>query len=187
MDQTLWKFKFLSSFHFFFFFAICIKFLLVKILLSAVLKSVNFIVSLFCTIFKYRVIITFLFLTSEHERLFEGHLSVNRSLMKISYQNNIFNNYFNNFSIFLANFNSFGNFKVCSKAPFSGISCHVQATHLTFNESHWLASAWCGFLLRGVFEQTFILVLMLMLMLLLTVIWIALYEKWYFVIFYSNG
>ena len=68
----------------FIFFAICITFLLVKILLSTVLKSVNFIVSLFCTIFKYRVTITFLFLTFEHERLFESHLSVNRSLMKIS-------------------------------------------------------------------------------------------------------
>ena len=44
-------------------FAICITFLSVKILLSTVLKSGNFIVSLFCTIFRYRMIITFLFLT----------------------------------------------------------------------------------------------------------------------------
>ena len=42
-------------------FAICITSLLVKILFSTVLKSANFIVSLFCTIFKYRMIITFLF------------------------------------------------------------------------------------------------------------------------------
>ena len=54
--------------------------------------------------------------------------------MKISYQN-IFNNDFNDFNVFLANFNSFGDFKVCSKAPFSDILCHVEATHLTFNES----------------------------------------------------
>ena len=55
--------------------------------------------------------------------------------MKISYQNNIFNNDFNNFNAFLANFNSFGDFKFCSKAPVSDILCHVEATHLTFNES----------------------------------------------------
>ena len=41
-------------------FAICITFLLVKILLSTVLKSTNFIVSLFGNIFRYRIIITFL-------------------------------------------------------------------------------------------------------------------------------
>ena len=55
--------------------------------------------------------------------------------MKISFQINIFNNNFNNFSAFLANFNSSGDFKVCSKAPFSYILCHVEATRLTFNES----------------------------------------------------
>ena len=42
------SFKFLSSFILF---AICATFLLVKIWLSAVLKSTNFIVTLFCTIF----------------------------------------------------------------------------------------------------------------------------------------
>ena len=42
-------------------FAICITFLLVKILLSTVLKSTNFIVSLFGNIFKYIIIIIFLF------------------------------------------------------------------------------------------------------------------------------
>ena len=52
-------------------FAICITFLSVKILRSTVLKSANFIVSLFCTIFKYRMIITFLFLTFDSDRLFE--------------------------------------------------------------------------------------------------------------------
>ena len=53
--------------HFILFF-ICITFLLVKILLSTVLKSVNLMVSLFGHIFKYRITITFLFLTLEHER-----------------------------------------------------------------------------------------------------------------------
>ena len=55
--------------------------------------------------------------------------------MKIFYQNNIFNNDFKNSNAFLAIFNSSGDFKVCSKAPFSDIFCHVEATHLTFNES----------------------------------------------------
>ena len=35
---------------------------------------------------------------------------------------------------FLAIFNSSGDFKVCSKAHFSDTLCHVEATHLTFNE-----------------------------------------------------
>ena len=34
------------------------------------------------------MIITILFLTFEHKRLFENHLAVNRSSMNISYQNN---------------------------------------------------------------------------------------------------
>ena len=55
--------------------------------------------------------------------------------MKISFQNNIFNNDFNNFSAFLTNFNSFSDFKVCSKAPLSDVLCHLEATQLTFNES----------------------------------------------------
>ena len=51
-------------------FAICITFLLVKILLSTLLKSVSLILSLFGTIFKCRIIITFLFLMFENEILF---------------------------------------------------------------------------------------------------------------------
>ena len=116
-------------------FAICITFLLVKILLSTVLKSINFIVSLFGHIFKYRVTITFLFVTFEHERIFENYLSVNRSFMKMSYLNNPYNNNFKNFNVFLTNFSSFSDFKVFSKAPFSDALCHVEATHLAFNES----------------------------------------------------
>ena len=72
----------------------------------------------------------------EHERIFENNLSVNRSFMKISYLNNLFNNNFKNFNIFLTNFSSFSDFKVFLKAPFSDALCHVEATHLTFNESH---------------------------------------------------
>ena len=119
----------------------------VKILLPTVLKSANFIVSLFCTIFKYRMITTFLFLTFEHEILFENPLFVNKLFMKISYLN-IFNNDFNNFNVFLANFNSLGDFKVCSKAPFSDILCHIEATHLTFNESQLI-----GFRMMQVFTE----------------------------------
>ena len=89
--------KSLSFLVHFIFLAICITFLLVKILLSTVLKSASFIVPLFCIIFKYRIIITFLFLTFENERLFESYLSVNRSLMKIYYRINIFNNDFKQF------------------------------------------------------------------------------------------
>ena len=125
--------------------------MLFKILLSTVVKSANFIVSLFGTIFKYRIIITFLFLTFEHERLFENYLSENRPFMKICYQNNIFNNDFNNSNLFLTNFNSFGDFKVCSKAPFSDILSHVEATHLTFNESQLT-----GFSMMQVFTEMYL-------------------------------
>ena len=129
-------------------FAICITFLLLEILLSTVLKSVNFIVSLFGHIFKYRITITFLFLTFEHERIFENYLSVNRSFMKISYLNNPFNNDFKNFNILLTNFSSFSDFKVFSKAPFIDALCHVEANHLTINESHLT-----GFSMMQVFTE----------------------------------
>ena len=45
------------------------------------------------------------------------------------------NNNFKNFNVFLTNFSSFSDFKVFSKAPFSDVLRHVEATHLTFNES----------------------------------------------------
>ena len=61
----------------------------------------------------------------------KNHLSVDTSFMKISYQNNIFNN----FNAFLVIFNSSGDFTVCPKAPFSDILCHVEVTHLTFYKS----------------------------------------------------
>ena len=119
-----------------------------KILLSRVLKSVNFIISLFGHIFKYRITITFLFLTLEHERIFENYLSVNRSFMKISSLNNPFNNDFKNFNVCLTNFSIFSDFKVFSKAPFSDALCHVEVTHLTFKKSHL-----SGFSMMQVFTE----------------------------------
>ena len=118
-------------------FIICITSLLVKTLFSTVLKSANFMVSLFCTIFKYRMIITFLFLTFEHERLFENQLSVNRSSMKISQRNNIFNNGFNNFNAIHCSKNevSFKDFfgkcdQICRKLR---IQSHLQKKSLREN------------------------------------------------------
>ena len=81
-------------------FAICITFLLVKILISTLLKSISLILSLFGTIFKYKIIITFLFLMFENEILFIRKLSVNRFFLKLSYQNNIFKSDFINFNTF---------------------------------------------------------------------------------------
>ena len=69
--------------------------------------------------------------------------------MKISYQNNIFNNDFNNFNAFVANFNSSGDFKVCSETPYSDILCHAEAAHLTFNESQLT-----GFSMMRVFTES---------------------------------
>ena len=71
----------------------------------------------------------------------KNHLSENRSFVKISYQNNILNNDFNNLwhliniKAFLVIFNSSNDLKFCSKAPFSDILCRVEAIHLTFNKS----------------------------------------------------
>ena len=116
-------------------FTICITSLLVKILFSIIRKSDNFIVSLFCTIFKYRMIITFLFLTLEHEKLFVNHFSVNRSSMEISYRNNIFNNSFNNVNAVLTIFNNSDDFKVWLTALFIEIVCCVEASQMTLNKS----------------------------------------------------
>ena len=105
-------------------FIICITSLLVKILFSTVLKSANFMVSLFCTMF-------------EHERLFENQLSVNRSSMKISQRNNIFNNGFNNFNAIHCSKNevSFKDFfgkcdQICRKLR---IQSHLQKKSLREN------------------------------------------------------
>ena len=68
--------------------------------------------------------------------------------MRISYLNNPFNNNSNNFNVFLTNFSSFSGFKVCSKAPFSDVLCHVEATHLTFSESQLT-----GFSMMQVFTE----------------------------------
>ena len=125
--------------------------MLVKILLSALLKSVNFTVLLSGHIFKNRITITFLFLTLEHERIFENYLSLNRSFMKISSLNNPFNNDFKHFNVFLTNFSLFSHFTVFSKAPFSDALCHAEATHLTFNES-WLS----GFRMMQVFTESYL-------------------------------
>ena len=58
------------------------------------------------------------------------------------------NNNFKNFNVFLTNFSSFSDFKVFSKAPFSDALCHVEATHLTFNESQL-----SGFSMMQVFTE----------------------------------
>ena len=58
------------------------------------------------------------------------------------------NNNFKNFNVFLTNFSSFSDFKVFSKAPFSDALCHVEATHLTFNESQLT-----GFSMMQVFTE----------------------------------
>ena len=67
--------------------------------------------------------------------------------MKISHLHPYKNN-FNNFNVFLTSFSSFIDFKVCSKAPFSDAVCHVEATHLTFNESQLT-----GFSMMQVFTE----------------------------------
>ena len=75
------------------------------------------------------MIITFLFLAFEYERLFENPLPVNRSSKKISYRNNILHNGFNNFNTFLTIFyNSSGDFMVCTIASFSEIFNENQLT-----------------------------------------------------------
>ena len=117
--------------------------MLVKILLSTEVKNVNFIVSLFWTIFKCRIIFTFLFLAFEHERFIENHFSVNRYSMKICYWNNIFNNGFNNFNTwFLWFVRVLLSVRPCVMwRPFIWNSVKIS----------WLASAWCSFLEKGTY------------------------------------
>ena len=68
--------------------------------------------------------------------------------MKISYRNNIINNGFNNFNTLLTIFNSLFDFNVCKTAPFSEILCHVEASHLQFNENQLT-----GFSMMWVFTE----------------------------------
>ena len=51
-------------------------------------------------IFIQGIIVNFLFEHLNMKYYFENHLSVNRSFMKISYKNNVFNNDFNNSNTF---------------------------------------------------------------------------------------
>ena len=68
--------------------------------------------------------------------------------MKIPYLNKPFNNDFKNLNVFSTNVSSFSDFKVFSKAPFSDALCHVEATHLAFNESRL-----SGFSMMQVFTE----------------------------------
>ena len=136
---------------------------------------------LFYTIFENRIIITFRSLAFEHERWFENNLSVNRSSWKISYRNNIFKNDSNNFQTFLIILNCSGVLK--SVQWLFWVRSHVMRRPVVWRlmKISWPASAWCSFLWRDAFDQTFILVLVLML--LLSAIWTVLYVKWNFITF----
>ena len=83
-------------------------------LLSTVLKRVRFILSLFFSIFKYRIFMFFLFLTYLHLILYKNNSSVSRDFLprhvnrhskQSIYETNIFN-IFNDFKKFLTIFNS---------------------------------------------------------------------------------
>ena len=84
-------------------------------LFSTVLKSVKFILSLFFSIFKYRIFMFFLFLQYLHLILYKNSSSVSRNFLpghvnrhskKLVYETNIFN-IFNNFKKFFDYFQQF--------------------------------------------------------------------------------
>ena len=81
------------------------------------------------------------------------------------------------------NYSIFNNFILRSFRGFLSVRSRVKWRPAIWHSMKisWLASAWYRFLLRGAFEQSFILVLILML--LLSVILIAFHMKWNLIIF----
>ena len=138
-----------------------------------VLKSSNFVVSLFCTIFKYRIVIAFLFCNAWTWKII-------RKYYTDLPQKYLIRNNFTHFQQFLT-------VLVILRSVWlllSVRSCTMWRTvtwHLM--KISWLTPPWCRFLMRDAFEQTFILVLILLLMLLLPVIWILTHVKWNFITF----
>ena len=112
--------KSLSVLVYFLLFAIYLSYLSVSMVLSAVLKFANFIISLFFTNLTSRIFIVLLFFTRTHTMLFNDFLvsknfiknHVNRHPCQLIYDINLSDTNFYLFNMFLTNFNSFVAFAI---------------------------------------------------------------------------
>ena len=135
-------------------FNIYLTYLLVKMVLSAVLKFSNSIISLFFTSLTSRIFIVLLFLTRTHI-LFNNFLTcknfiknyVNRYPSHLIYDTNLFNNNFNLFYMFLTNFSSSVEFAICSGVPLQRkiISYGVQSSNLQYKSLSSILYGWRSF------------------------------------------
>ena len=107
-------------------FTIYLTYLSTRMVLSAVLKFANFIMSLFFTSLTSRIFIVLFFLMRTHtilsnnyfvaiENFIKNH--VNRHPSQLTYDTNLFDNNFNLFNMFLTNFNSSVEFAICPGFP----------------------------------------------------------------------
>ena len=103
--------KSLSVLVYFLLFAIYLSYLSVSMVLSAVLKFANFIISLFFTNLTSRIFIVLLFFTRS-KNFIKNH--VNRHPCQLIYDNNLSDTNFYLFNMFLTNFNSFVAFAIWS-------------------------------------------------------------------------
>ena len=105
--------------------------------LSAVLKFANFIISLSFTSLTSRIFIVLLFLTRTHLILFSNDFlgsenfiknHVNRHPSELIYDTNLFDNNFNLFDMFLTNFNRSVEFAICSGIPSGEGQYHMESS-----------------------------------------------------------
>ena len=117
-------------------FNIYLTYLLVKMVLSAVLKFSNSIISLFFTSLTSRIFIALLFLTRIHI-LFNNKFLISKNLIKsylnrhpshLIFDTNLFDNNFNLFNSFLTNFNSSAEFAICSGIPSGEGPSHMESS-----------------------------------------------------------
>ena len=111
-------------------------YLLVRMVLSAMLKFANFVISLFFTSLTSRIFIVLLFLMCIRTVLFNNDFlasknfiknHVNRHSSQLIYDTNLFDNNFNLFNMFLPNFNSSVEFSICSGIP-SGEGPYLESS-----------------------------------------------------------
>ena len=122
-------------------FTIYLTYLLVRMVLSAVLKFSTFIISLFYASLTSRIFIVLLFLTCKHI-LFNNNFLASKNFIKsyvnihpthLAYDTNPFKNDFNLFNMFSTNFNSSVEFAICSGSPSGEGLYHMESSPLICN------------------------------------------------------
>ena len=107
-------------------FNIYLTYLVVRMLLSEVLKISSFIISLFFTSLTSRIFIVLLFLTRTYTVLFNNNFLssknfiknyVNRHSSQLIYDTNLFDSNCNLFNMFLTNFSNSVQFAICLGIP----------------------------------------------------------------------